>query len=83
MRVNAINPGSIATERLKIRIQSYAKEFVLGETIAAKKMAKSMRIARFVTPEEIARAEAFLASPNSGNIHGSILDIDGGQTRTL
>ena len=83
VRVNAINPGSIATDRLKIRIKSYAKEFGLDETAAAQEMAKSMGIARFGTPDEIARAVAFLASPNSGYIQRAILDIDGGQTRTL
>lgn len=46
-------------------------------------MAISMGIARFGTPEEIARSVAFLASPLNGHIQGAVLDIDGGQTRTL
>ena len=83
VRVNAINPGSIATERLQIRIRSVADEHNLDETQAAWQMAKSLGIARFGLPEEIAYAVAFLASPHSSYIHGTILDIDGGQTRTL
>ena len=83
IRVNAINPGSIATERLQTRIRSFAAEHNLDETNVAQNMAKGLGIARFGEPEEIARAVAFLASPQSSYIHGAILDADGGQTRTL
>ncbi len=83
VRVNTVNPGSIATERLQTRIRSFASEHNLDETQAALQMAKALGIARFGLPEEIARAVAFLASPHSGYIHGAILDIDGGQTRAL
>jgi 3-oxoacyl-[acyl-carrier protein] reductase len=48
VRVNAINPGTIATERLKIR----------GNLDPG-----AYRVARFGEPVEIARAVAFLASP--------------------
>jgi 3-oxoacyl-[acyl-carrier protein] reductase len=46
-------------------------------------MAQGMGIARFGTPEEIARSVAFLVSPLNGYLQGAVLDIDGGQTRTL
>ena len=48
VRVNAINPGTIATERLK-------KRGNLDPT--------AYRVARFGEPNEIARAVAFLATP--------------------
>jgi len=83
VRVNAINPGSIATERLQIRVNTFAKEKNLSYEEAFTQMAKNMGIARFGEPEEIARAVAFLASPQAAYIHGSILDVDGGATKTL
>ena len=83
VRVNAINPGSIGTERLQVRIRNYAGEHHVDEPAAAREMAAQLNIARFGEPDEIARAVAFLASPQSAYIQGSILDIDGGQTRTL
>ena len=46
-------------------------------------MAKTLGVARFGEPDEIARAVAFLASQESAYIHGAILDVDGGATRTL
>jgi 3-oxoacyl-[acyl-carrier protein] reductase len=83
IRVNAINPGSIVTERLQIRIHRYAKEHNISLDEAVKQMPREMKIARFGDPLEIARAVAFLASPQASYIQGSILDVDGGATRSL
>ncbi len=83
IRVNAINPGSIATERLTTRIKNYAAENQMDEVTAAKQMSQKAGIARFGEPDEIARAVAFLASPQAGYCQGVIFDVDGGQTRTL
>jgi NAD(P)-dependent dehydrogenase (short-subunit alcohol dehydrogenase family) len=83
VRVNAINPGSIATERLQIRLRNYAKENNIDFEEAKERMPQEMKIARFGEPEEIARAVVFLASPQASYIQGAILDVDGGATRTL
>jgi 3-oxoacyl-[acyl-carrier protein] reductase len=83
VRVNAINPGSIATERLQTRIANYAKENNVDLEEAARRMPREIKISRFGDPAEIARAVAFLASPQAAYIQGAIIDIDGGATRTL
>lgn len=83
VRVNAINPGSVLTDRLQARVHALAAEQRLDPEAAALKMAQGLRVPRFGEPAEIARAVAFLASPQAGYCNGAILDIDGGQTRTL
>lgn len=83
VRVNAINPGSIATERLQARLRSFAAERGVDVRAAEQEMAKAFKIARFGEPAEIARVVAFLASPQASYCQGAIVDVDGGATRTL
>jgi NAD(P)-dependent dehydrogenase (short-subunit alcohol dehydrogenase family) len=83
VRVNAVNPGSIATERLERRITNFARETGAEPATAAQQMAQALRVARFGEPAEIARAVAFLGSPVASYCQGVVLDVDGGQTRTL
>jgi 3-oxoacyl-[acyl-carrier protein] reductase len=83
VRVNAINPGLVVTDRLKTRILQVVAEKGVDEETAARQLASGMRIARFGQPREIAEAVAFLASPHAAYCQGTLMDIDGGQTRTL
>ena len=83
VRVNAVNPSAIATERLSLRVSALARERGIGEDAAAAEIAHSLRVSRFGSPEEIAAAVAFLASPLAAYCQGAIVDVDGGQTRTL
>jgi 3-oxoacyl-[acyl-carrier protein] reductase len=83
VRVNAINPGSIATERLKGRLLSFAADQGIDVERAEHDMARAFRIARFGQPEEIAQVVAFLASAQASYCQGAVVDVDGGATRTL
>ncbi len=83
VRVNAINPGSIQTDRLTSRLQKAAEEEGLSVAEASRQMTERMGIQRFGEPAEIGAAVAFLASERAAFLQGAVLDVDGGQTRTL
>ena len=77
LRVNGINPGPVATERL-IMLQRDRAAKSLGDAERWRELFASMPFGRAATPEEIGNAVAFLASPVSGYTSGTILTIDGG-----
>ena len=83
VRVNAINPGDVATDRLKGRLKKFAEQRGIGLEQAAAEMISDIGITRFGEPADIAHAVAFLASSRASYLQGSIIDIDGGRTRTL
>jgi 3-oxoacyl-[acyl-carrier protein] reductase len=83
VRVNALNPGYIETERLERRISQFAASHRLSKADAAGRMAQEAGISRFGKPEEVASAVAFLGSEQAAYIQGVIFDVDGGFTRTL
>jgi 3-oxoacyl-[acyl-carrier protein] reductase len=83
VRVNAVNPSSIATERTRKRIEALAAERGISVDEAGAELARQLRVARFGMPEEIAQVVAFLVSGAASYMQGAIVDVDGGQTRTL
>jgi 3-oxoacyl-[acyl-carrier protein] reductase len=83
VRVNAINPGWIRTDRLTGRIERLAREARTTLEAAANQMTGEMGLSRFGEPEEIADLVAFLASSRASYLQGAIVDADGGLTRTL
>lgn len=70
VRVNAVAPGPIATER--------SEEF--ADAVAP--ILDRLPSRRMSTIAEVAAAVAFLAGPAAGNIHGAILSVDGGWSAT-
>ena len=77
MRVVGINPGPVATERNQMLLKARARQ-ELGDETRWQEFYKTMPFGRAATPEEIASAVAFLASPRSAYTNGTILTIDGG-----
>lgn len=70
IRVNAVGPGATRTP-----IQSW-----LGDEAQTRAVAARIPMQRIAEPEEIARAIAWLASPEAAYVTGQTLFIDGGLT---
>lgn len=83
VRVNAINPGLIETDRFKRNVERTMHDRGLAREDAVTFLLASHKTARVGRPEEIGALTAFLASDKADFIQGSIIDIDGGATRSL
>ena len=83
LRINAVNPGPVLTERLQ---QGLAAEAALGGITTAQARERAMQRApmgRIATPEEIGNMVVFLASPRASYVNGAIVAMDGAATRTV
>jgi 3-oxoacyl-[acyl-carrier protein] reductase len=83
IQVNAINPGAVRTDRLTGRIRSSAAAWGVDEATALKRMVAESQTVRIGEPIDIARLAAFVVSPQSRFLHGALIDIDGGSTKTV
>lgn len=81
--VNNVLPGATLTERLTNIINVEATKHQETTEIVIAKMQASIPLRRFATPQEIAAAVAFLASPAAAYITGINLPVDGGRTKSL
>ncbi|MFZ0019918.1 MAG: SDR family oxidoreductase [Acetobacteraceae bacterium] len=83
VRVNAINPGLIETERFGRNIERVSREHGFNREQAIEFLLSSHGTTRVGRPEEIGWLTAYLASEKSDFIQGCVIDIDGGATRSL
>lgn len=83
VRVNTINPGIVETDRLRARLRRVMEETGVSEEEAREAMLTAHRVARFGRPEEVADLVAMMASDRIGHLHGAVVDLDGGETRTV
>jgi 3-oxoacyl-[acyl-carrier protein] reductase len=79
VQVNTVNPGSVDTDRFKHRLQIIKKRTGLDEAAAVEHHRKELDVTRFGKPEDIAGLVAFIVSPRGRWMHGSAVDMDGGQ----
>ena len=83
IRVNAINPGSVRTDRLARRLAAEAAKKRIDVDQAAREMVQAANATRLGEPEDIANLVAFIVSPAGAFLQGALIDMDGGQTKTI
>ena len=83
VRVNAINPGLIETDRFIRNVERTMHNRSCSRDEAIAFLLSSFRTTRPGRPDEIGAMTAFLASDKADYLQGSIIDVDGGSTRSL
>lgn len=83
VQVIAINPGSVDTDRFRHRLAIIMKKTGLSEADAVERHRRELDITRFGTPDDVASLVAFAVSPHGRWLHGTGIDIDGGQVDPL
>lgn len=83
VRVNAVNPGHVVTDRLRRRVEALAKAEGITYAEAEEVSRREHGILRFGTSQEIADLVAFLCSDRATYIHGATIEVDGGATKGI
>jgi 3-oxoacyl-[acyl-carrier protein] reductase len=83
VQVNAVNPGPVRTDRQMIGLEAQAKKdgVTVEEVIA--RMVRAQKITRMGEPEDIAYLVGFIVSKKGSLFQGSLIDMEGGSTKTI
>ena len=78
IQVNAINPGMVRTDRLLKRLDEFPDPATAEQELIARE-----KVTRIGEPIDIANLVAFIVSPQGRFLQGSLIDMDGGATKTI
>ncbi len=83
VQVNAVNPGSIRTERYRRMLEATAKQ--QGTDVDTDRAQNDRERAHHAggRAEDIAALVAFIVSPEGRFLQGSLIDMDGGATKVI
>ena len=83
IQVNAINPGLVRTDRLQNRLTALCDTQGIDLEAAEQLLVRDEKIARVGEPDDIASLAAFIVGPAGRFLQGSLIDMDGGSTKTI
>ncbi len=79
----AVNPGPVRTERWTGLVQAMARDMNLSFEEADKLAPASIPLGRIAESDEVADLVTFLASDRAFFVNGTMIEIDGGQEKSL
>jgi len=83
VRVNAVHPGPVVTDRLNALLDAEAKAKGISRAEVEAQARAAANSTGYSTVEDCARVVAFLASPMARQIVGDNITVDGGMTKSL
>ena len=84
IRVNAVQPGRIATDRLiQLDTDTAKRQGTTPDAVRKRYEEQVIPMGRYGRPEEYAAAVVFIASPKASYINGVSLQVDGGMLMSM
>jgi 3-oxoacyl-[acyl-carrier protein] reductase len=83
VQVNCVNPGPVKTSRFDKRLAQTAAQHGVDLQSALDIFVREEKISKVGEPQDIAALVAFILSPHGRLLHGSLIDADGGLTKTV
>jgi NAD(P)-dependent dehydrogenase (short-subunit alcohol dehydrogenase family) len=78
IRVNAVNPGPVAGDRIERILEMHAEAEGRSVEEVRRGWVESSPMRRFIEPQEVAASVEFLCSKQSGALTGQALEVSGG-----
>lgn len=83
IQVNLIQPGTILTSRREKLFSKFAEQENINVSDYRNQIADKLRIPRLGLPSDVAELAVFLSHAEARFIHGTIIDVDGGQNKSV
>ena len=83
VQVNAINPGGVKTDRLQAWLEADAAKHGDNVDAAMERRVRQTNVSRLGNPEDIAELASFILSDRGRWLQGALIDMDGGQSKTI
>ena len=83
IRINAVNPGPVDTDRWDGLEKQMAKDKGITQAEARQLTLRSLPLGRICTAQEVADVVVFVASERSSYMNGASITLDGGQRKAL
>lgn len=83
IRINALNPGPVSTDRMNYLMGVWAESKGISFEQSQKLHEESIPLRRLCTPEEVADVALFLASDKASFVNAAYINVDGGQRKPV